>query len=50
VAAHGVISEGKLTLRGAVFNEDGSNSRTGEIIGSEKEAEGLGRTLATRLK
>ncbi|MSR65443.1 MAG: hydroxymethylbilane synthase [Verrucomicrobiae bacterium] len=49
VAALGVVTGGKLTLRGAVFNEDGSDSRTGEITGSEKEAKTLGRTLATRL-
>jgi len=46
IAAHGVVSEGKLRLRGAVFELDGTNARAGEVTGSEKEPEALGQKLA----
>jgi hydroxymethylbilane synthase len=50
VAAHAVVSEAQLHLRGAVFNEDGTNPRRGEVTGPEKDAETLGSRLAATLK
>jgi len=49
-AAYGVIEQGKLRLRGAIFEEDGSNPRRGEVTGGEKDFEPLGRKLAQQLK
>lgn len=49
LAAHAIVSEGRLTLRAAVFAEDGSNVRTAEISGAAREAESLGAALAGRL-
>lgn len=49
-AAYGVIEEGKLRVRGAVFEEDGTNPRRAEVSGGEKEFEELGRKLAAQLK
>lgn len=49
IAAHATIAHGKLTLLGAIFSEDGTKCRRGDLTGSEKEAEQIGASLATKL-
>lgn len=50
VAGYAVLNEGKLTLRGAVFAEDGRVRYRGEISGAESDAEKLGSTLGEEAK
>lgn len=49
IAAHATVAHGQLTLRGAIFSEDGTTHRRGEVAGSEKEAERIGAALAAKL-
>lgn len=50
VAAYAEVREGKLTLRGAVFSEDGRVRFRDQITGDVEDAESLGKTLAAKAK
>ncbi len=49
VGAHAVIDGGKVTLRGALFAEDGSEAKRGEASGLIKDAAVVGEQAARRL-
>lgn len=50
VAAYAEVKEGRITVRGAVFFEDGRVRFRDQISGDVKDAEELGRTLAAKAK
>ncbi|MCI0381153.1 MAG: hydroxymethylbilane synthase [Gemmataceae bacterium] len=49
IGAAATITDNRLTLRGAVLSPDGSRRVASENIGSEKDAETIGKNLAEKL-
>ncbi|CAG0926446.1 hydroxymethylbilane synthase [Planctomycetaceae bacterium] len=49
VGAHAVVAQGKVTLKGAMFAEDGSGAKRGQATGAVKDARAVGEKAARGL-
>ncbi|MBP9890790.1 MAG: hydroxymethylbilane synthase [Planctomycetes bacterium] len=50
VGAHAVVAKGQLTLKGAMFAEDGSGARRGQASGPSKDAALVGEKAAKQVQ